>query len=139
MGPLLDLANHTHLKMDNAESVDDTPVRLCSVYLVEESAAPNHKASRPGSHGPSSWRKRTLQMRAPQTTGLKKGDQVVFAYGPHSDETLFSEYGFVPLDEQNPWNEIRMDGHISAAWRKVDDPTMVSLKSEVLAIKGYLG
>jgi hypothetical protein len=70
--------------------------------------------------GPSSWRKRTLQMRAPKSTGLKKGDQAVFAYGPHSDQTLFSEYGFVPSDGQNPWNEIRLDDHINAAWREFD-------------------
>lgn len=142
MGPLLDLANHTHLRMDNADptSADATPVPLCSVRLVEESAggSRNPKATKPGRDGPSSWRKRTLQMCAPKTSGLRKGEQVVFAYGAHSDETLFSEYGFVPSDERNPWNEIRMDDYINAAWRKVEDPSIVSLKSEVLAINGYL-
>lgn len=77
-------------------------------------------------------------MRAPKLTGLKKGEQIVFAYGPHSDQTLFSEYGFVPSEGQNPWNEIRMDDYINATWRKIDDLSIISLKSEVLAMNGYL-
>ena len=142
MGPLLDLANHTHLRIDHSESMsaDTIPVHLCSVHLVEEPSGGSLKNGAPQTRraGPSSWRKRTLQMRAPKSTGLKKGDQAVFAYGPHSDQTLFSEYGFVPSDGQNPWNEIRLDDHINAAWREFDDPSVVSLKSEVLAINGYL-
>lgn len=70
--------------------------------------------------------------------GLKKGDQVVFAYGPHSDETLFSEYGFVPVDDPNPWNDIHMDAQVNAAWRKRESPKIVDLKSQALDINGYL-
>jgi hypothetical protein len=35
--------------------------------------------------------------------GLKKDEEIKFEYGPHSTETLFTEYGFCPLGKKGDW------------------------------------
>ncbi|KAJ9102516.1 hypothetical protein QFC21_002916 [Naganishia friedmannii] len=141
MAPLLDLANHSHLHMENGYSEADADAsrrpQLCAVHLVEESATTSSKSGIK-SDAPPGWRKRTFEVSAPKNAGIKKGDEIVFAYGPHSDETLFAEYGFVPLEGENPWNEVVVDDLINAAWQKRETRTMVALKSEVLEMNGYL-
>lgn len=145
MGPLLDLANHTHLRLDTQddEGVPPKRVPICDVHVVEETrggyyATVQPKTSKLKNRGPSNWRKRTLQLRAPESAGLKKGDEVVFAYGPHSDETLFSEYGFVPVDDPNPWNDVHVDSQVNDAWSQRESLKIVDLKRQVLEINGYL-
>jgi hypothetical protein len=143
MAPLLDLANHSHLHMENGFTQAEQRAgvsrgaRLCAVHLVDESAAISSKSSNK-SDAPLGWRKRTFEVCAPKNAIIKKGDEIVFAYGPHSDETLFAEYGFVPLGGENPWNEVVLDDLINTAWQKRESPAMVALKSEVLEMNGYL-
>jgi ribosomal lysine N-methyltransferase 2 len=43
---------------------------------------------------------------SPSTSQLNKGDEVYLRYGPHSNITLFAEYGFV---EENPSNGGQLD------------------------------
>ncbi|KAF8514077.1 hypothetical protein JB92DRAFT_2920908 [Gautieria morchelliformis] len=43
---------------------------------------------------------------SPSTSQLNKGDEVYLRYGPHSNVTLFTEYGFV---EENPSNGGQLD------------------------------
>lgn len=144
MGPLLDLANHTHLRHSlDDEGVPTKRVPICDVHAVEETRGGHYTTVQPRTsklknRGPSNWRKRTLQLRAPESAGLKKGDEVVFAYGPHSDETLFSEYGFVPVDDPNPWNDVHVDVQVNAAWSQSENLKIVDLKRQVLEINGYL-
>ncbi|KAJ9121714.1 hypothetical protein QFC22_002334 [Naganishia vaughanmartiniae] len=142
MAPMLDLANHSHLHMENGsteaeQSAGASRSKLCAVHLIEESATTSSK-SRTNSDAPLGWRKRTFEVCAPKNAKVKKGDEIVFAYGPHSDETLFAEYGFVPLEGENPWNEVLLDDLIGLAWRKRESSTMVALKNEVLEMNGYL-
>jgi hypothetical protein len=145
MGPLLDLANHNHLRLNIEDGGNVPAVRppLCDVLVVEETRGGNYttvqpKTSKLKNRGPSNWRKRTLQMRAPESAGLRKGEEVVFAYGPHSDETLFSEYGFVPVDDPNPWNDVHVDVLVNAAWSQREGQKIVDLKRQALDINGYL-
>jgi hypothetical protein len=35
--------------------------------------------------------------------GLVKDEEVKFEYGPHSTETLFTEYGFCPVEKKGDW------------------------------------
>lgn len=35
--------------------------------------------------------------------GLKKDEEIKFEYGPHSTETLFTEYGFCPVEKKGDW------------------------------------
>ncbi|KAJ9096587.1 hypothetical protein QFC19_007119 [Naganishia cerealis] len=120
------------------EALQQKP-KLCAVHLVEENTGNLSKSkSAKKSHAPPGWRKRTFQVTAPKNARIKKGDEIVFAYGPHSDETLFAEYGFVPLEGENPWNEVHVDDLINTTWRKRESATMVALKREVLDMNGYL-
>ncbi len=56
--------------------------------------------------------------------GLKKGEEISFPYGSHSDETLFAEYGFVPFttasnEDGNPWAEVKVDEWFERELRKL--------------------
>lgn len=139
MAPLLDLANHSHLHVENGPTEADAVrgPKLCAVHLVEESAATSPKSGIK-SDAPLGWRKRTFEVSAPKNAKIKKGDEIVFAYGPHSDETLFAEYGFVPLEGENPWKEVLLNDLINTEWREREGATTVALKKEVLEMNGYL-
>ncbi|KAI5451410.1 hypothetical protein NCC49_001716 [Naganishia albida] len=144
MGPLIDLANHNHFRLHVSEEENVPAPRppLCDVLVVEETRGGNYTTvqrnnSKLKNRGPSNWRKRTLQLRAPESAGLRKGDEVVFAYGPHSDETLFSEYGFVPVDDPNPWNDVHVDVQVNVAWSQREGRKIVDLKNQALELNGY--
>lgn len=88
---------------------------------------------------------------------IRQNEEVFFPYGGHDDETLFTEYGFVPLypgevgdahaDSMmskgvelggNPHTSVLVDHLVDRLWLKVDREDRRA-KHELLDMQGYLG
>lgn len=63
------------------------------------------------------------------STPYKKGDQLLFSYGPHANEFLLCEYGFAL--QQNKWNYIDISEWV--------EPLLKPQHKEFLKELGYLG
>jgi hypothetical protein len=118
------------------------------------------------------WSARSLHLVSPKPKGdeespsveinngerwIKKDEEVFFPYGGHDDETLFTEYGFVPFfpgeagesDDDtkmgkgvelggNPHAAVLVDQLMDRLWLKVDREVRRA-KHELLDMQGYLG
>ncbi|KAH8587570.1 hypothetical protein B0O99DRAFT_526624 [Bisporella sp. PMI_857] len=60
---------------------------------------------------------------------IERGEEVYISYGPHSNDFLLAEYGFI-LDE-NRWDEVSLDGFIL--------PLLSHSQKEQLVDAGFLG
>ena len=120
----------------------------------------------------ASWSARSLHLVSPKSVGdddtqvadidsgdrwIRKDEEVFFPYGGHDDETLFTEYGFVPVypgevgdigaDSKmskgvelggNPHASVVVDELVDRLWIKVEKEARRA-KHELLDMQGYLG
>lgn len=114
MAPILDFANHCH-------SLNPHACKVEMAYTVGDVPQPTY-----------------YRIKASPGRAMKAGQEVVFAYGVHSDDVLFADYGFVP-HEPGPWNEVVLDDMIERElWSTMDEPA-AALKKQVLEMHDYLG
>lgn len=95
----------------------------------------NHSISAPNFNTPLHRRKGhpIPSMIAPPDRGLKAGDQIFLLYGHHSNETMFTEYGFTDM---NAPSEICIDEAVEKLFEDAKDGAE---KSRILRDRGYWG
>lgn len=127
----------------DAVSVADAPWTARSLYLVSPKGAEGEESQ-------------SLEVRAIDER-ISKNEEVFFPYGGHDDETLFVEYGFVPVfpgEETddidvtrmskgvelggNPHTAVTVDHLVDRLWLKIDKEERRA-KLELLDMQGYLG
>jgi hypothetical protein len=87
--PVLDMINHS----SRPESIIPKPIQFLSGGPgVPARGQQPHLV--PGKIG--------FRLIAPER-GLVQDEEVKFEYGPHSTETLFTEYGFCPVEKTGDW------------------------------------
>ncbi|KNE97218.1 hypothetical protein PSTG_09479 [Puccinia striiformis f. sp. tritici PST-78] len=66
---------------------------------------------------------------------IKKGEEIKFKYGPHSNSTLLTEYGFVDSHHINPWDHIDISPLIISLF----DPDNLAHQNKIdlLKVTGY--
>ncbi|KAI9630983.1 hypothetical protein KEM48_013403 [Puccinia striiformis f. sp. tritici PST-130] len=66
---------------------------------------------------------------------IKKGEEIKFKYGPHSNSTLLTEYGFVDSHQINPWDHIDISPLIISLF----DPDNLAHQNKIdlLKVTGY--
>ncbi|KAG0146805.1 hypothetical protein CROQUDRAFT_43866 [Cronartium quercuum f. sp. fusiforme G11] len=99
LAPGLDMANHA---VQSSVAPVATPHTL-TIF----SSHPRGPFASPRSKTLLSSSKPTVRTKASSTVIHKKGDEIVFSYGPHGNATLWAEYGFV-LNSSNPWDSIEI-------------------------------
>lgn len=122
MAPILDFANHCHT----------TDERMCHAETFEDELGGDSQCPDSNTY---------FRLKAPATRGLKKGDEVLFAYGMHPDDVLLADYGFVSSGHgtMNPWNEVQLDEVVERlSWTALDGKE-ADLKKRVLETHDYLG
>jgi hypothetical protein len=127
----------------DAISVADAPWTARSLYLVSPKILEEEESQ-------------SVELRAIDRC-ISKDEEVFFPYGGHDDETLFVEYGFVPIfpgEETddigttrmskgvelggNPHTAVTVDHLVDRLWMKVDKEERRA-KLELLDMQGYLG
>lgn len=88
--PLLDMINHSSLPGTECPKPEPMPSTTTSKRTARGAMRPGKQHLVPG--------KVDVVLFAPHR-GLLEGEQVLFLYGPHSNATLFAEYGFTEIDE----------------------------------------
>lgn len=88
--PLLDMINHSSLPGTECPKPEPMPSTTVSKRTARGGMRPGKQHLVPG--------KVDVVLFAPHR-GLLEGEQVLFLYGPHSNATLFAEYGFTEIDE----------------------------------------
>lgn len=115
MAPILDFANHCHSLDPNACKVELAHAPDDITVLVD------------------------YQIKTPPGRTMASGEEVVFAYGLHSDDVLFADYGFVGEPDANSWNEVLLDEIIEREIWQTVDKSQADLKKQVLEMHDYLG
>jgi len=127
----------------DAISVADAPCTARSLYFVSPKR-------------PDEEQSPSVELRAIEKW-ITKDEEVFFPYGGHDDETLFVEYGFVPIfpgeetDDTgttrmskgvelggNPHTAVAIDHLVDQLWTRVDKEEQRA-KLELLDMQGYLG
>lgn len=105
LAPAFDMANHSPKSKVMAMV---TPHTL-TMYSPSRWQAISPLTKRPSDSSPPS---------SPSGSSIKppcirQGEEITFTYGPHSNATLFTEYGFI-TSEHNPWDSIDVTDQIVA-------------------------
>lgn len=105
--PLFDLINHS----SDPDLIIPSPI----VTHIPAGPSSSSRSRTAGSHLVPG--RVGFQLVAPER-GLRKGEQVLFQYGAHSNGTLFAEYGFVEL----PTKRTKQDAREEDGAEAVDEP-----------------
>ncbi|OAV88137.1 hypothetical protein PTTG_09308 [Puccinia triticina 1-1 BBBD Race 1] len=121
LAPAFDMANHSPVSKVTAVATPQTLTMYSSTPQVNLNA----RAEPPPSY---------QSLAAPCQPRFMKGQEITFSYGPHSNSTLLTEYGFV-ASEPNPWDSIDVTDEIVALFDH-SNPTHIT-KIELLKNTGY--
>ncbi|BGP13733.1 hypothetical protein JCM10213v2_001671 [Rhodosporidiobolus nylandii] len=115
------------------------------IYFDIDGKAANNLTLCPINHVPGRTTKphptiSSLTFSAPPSSSadppLKDGDELAFSYGPHGDDFLLAEYGFV-AGRENVYNSVEVDRFIEGLFEAQGKEGEV--KKGVLADEGYWG
>ncbi|CAH7688160.1 hypothetical protein PPACK8108_LOCUS23081, partial [Phakopsora pachyrhizi] len=130
LAPVIDMANHT--------IQSDVTLIVTPQTLTMFSSHPRGLFK-----SPKSQQLISSSLKSSETSSskgeicFKKDQEIRFSYGPHGNSTLLAEYGFVVLDETNPWDFIDITDSIEILFEKIGEDG--NIKREMLQNLNYWG
>ncbi|PLW20613.1 hypothetical protein PCANC_06031 [Puccinia coronata f. sp. avenae] len=124
LAPAFDMANHSPTSRVTAVVTPHALTMYSSAptgrvrspltdRLLEFSGSSSSSGAPP--RDPSSSSSSSSQPEAPCV--IRRGEDITFSYGPHSNPTLLAEYGFIASPAHNPWDSIDVTPLILALFR----------------------
>lgn len=117
LAPVIDMVNHT--LQSNVKPIA-TP-NTFSLY----SSHPNGEFGSPTSKNRILSSKRNISSKH-KCLSHRKGDEILFSYGSHSNSTLWSEYGFI-IKPYNRWNSIDITSSVLDLFMNSNDHSIERL------------